>query len=261
MDLELAGRTALVTGSYRGTGSGIVRSLAAEGAHVIVHGFETGQPDDVVAQITGSGGSAEGVVANILSDDGAADLSDVAANVDVVVNNYGAPRGSSWTSLEHWHEEWNVNVLASVRVAQLCMPAMRERGWGRVIFVGTVGTQQPGKRNVGYYGAKTALPTLVRTLAMELRGTGVTANLVSPGMIATPEVQEMVMRRAARAGEGDSWEQAERWALENSMPNLTEQIPTPDDIGRVVAFVASGAAWHINGADIAVDGGARDAGR
>lgn len=226
---------------------------------MLVHGFEAGQPDEVVGTITSAGDSAEGVVADILSDDGAADLAETAQRVDIVVNNYGAPRGSSWTSLDHWQDEWNVNVLAAVRVIQLCTPAMRERGWGRVIFVGTVGTQQPGVRNVGYYGAKTALPTLVRTLAMELRGTGVTANLVSPGMIATTEVQEMVTRRAARVGEGETWEQAERWALDNSMPNLTERIPTPTDIGNVVAFVASESAWHINGADIAVDGGARDA--
>jgi len=260
MDLELAGRVALITGSYRGTGSGIARTLAAEGSHVIVHGFEPGQPDEVVAQINESGGSAEGVVADILTDEGTAALAEVATSVDVLVNNYGAPGGSSWSSTEHWETEWNVNVMASVRVAQLCMPSMRERGWGRIIFLGTVGTQLPGKRNAGYYGAKTALPTLVRTLAMELRGSGVTANLVSPGMIATAEVQQMVMRRAAREGHGETWEQAERWALQNSMPNLTERIPAPEDIGRVVAFVASEAAWHINGADLAVDGGAVDAG-
>ena len=259
MDLELAGRTALVTGSYRGTGRGIAGVLAGEGAHVVVHGFEDGQPDQVVAEIRERGGSAEGVVADIHSDQGASSLAEVAEGVDVLVNNYGAPGGSSWSDMAVWAEEWNVNVLASVRVTQLCLPAMHNKGWGRVVYLGTVGTHQPNTRNAGYYAAKTALPTLVRTLAMEVRGSGVTANLVSPGMIATPEVQAMVMRRAARDSQGDSWPQAERWALDNSMPNLTEHIPTPVDIGRVVAFVASQAAWHINGADIAVDGGARDA--
>jgi len=259
MDLELSGRTALVTGSYRGTGRGIATTLAAEGAHLIVHGFESGQPDGVVQEIVDAGGSAEAVIADISTDDGAVAVRDAASRTDVLVNNFGAPSGSSWTSMDKWAAEWNVNVLAAVRVAQLCLPPMRERGWGRIIFLGTVGTQQPGKRNVGYYGAKTALPTLVRTLAMELRGSGITANLVSPGMIATDEVREMVMRRAERDGHGDTWAQAERWALDNSMPNLTERIPAPEDIGRVVAFVASEAAWHINGADLAVDGGARDA--
>ncbi len=259
MDLELRGRTALVTGSYRGTGRGIALTLASEGAHVVVHGFESGQADAAVHEIVEAGGTAEAVIADIVTDEGAVALGAAASRTDVLVNNFGAPGGSSWASMDKWAAEWNVNVLAAVRVAQLCLPSMRERKWGRIIFLGTVGTQQPGKRNVGYYGAKTALPTLVRTLAMELRGSGVTANLVSPGMIATDEVREMVMRRAARDGQGGTWAQAERWALDNSMPNLTERIPAPEDIGRVVAFVASEAAWHINGADLAVDGGALDA--
>lgn len=258
MDLHLAGRTALVTGSYRGTGAGIARVLAGEGANVVVHGFETGQPDDVVAEIVAAGGKARGVIADLRRDDGLAELA--ALDVDVLVNNYGTPGGSSWDSMDHWQDEWNANVLTSVRATQAFVPGMRDRGWGRVIFLGTVGTQRPGARNSGYYGAKTALPVIVRTLAMDLRGTGVTANLVSPGMIATTEVREMIMRRASRHDAGDTWEQAQEWALKNSMPNLTERIPEPEDIGRVVAFVASEAGWHINGADLAVDGGTVDAG-
>lgn len=259
MDLGLQGRTALVTGSYRGTGAGIAAVLAAEGARVLVHGFEPGQPDEVVASILADGGQAESFVAELRTDDGAAAAAAELPDIDVLVNNFGAPMGSNWSSMDKWSEAWNVNVETSVRTAQMCMPSMRDRGWGRIIFLGTVGTQRPGARNPAYYAAKTALPTVVRTLAMELRGSGVTANLVSPGMIATTEVQAMVTRRAAREGAGDSWKQAERWALENSMPNLTERIPAPHDIGRVVAFVASEAAWHLTGADLPVDGGAVDA--
>ncbi len=259
MDLGLAGRTALVTGGYRGTGRGIANILASEGAHVIVHAFEDGQADDAVDEISAAGGSVEAVVADIKSDDGLEALVEPASRTDVLINNYGAPGGSDWASMEGWEAEWNVNVMVGARVAQLCMPTMRDRGWGRIIFLGTIGTQRPGRRNAGYYAAKTALPTLVRSLAIELRGTGVSANLVSPGMIATDEVRTMVTGRAGRDGRGNTWADAERWALETSMPNLTERIPTPADIGRVVAFVASDAAWHITGADIAVDGGARDA--
>lgn len=259
MDLGLGGRTALITGSHRGTGRGIAKVLAREAAHVIVHGFESGQGDDVVAEITAAGGSAELLVADISDDAGIDAMHDVWDRVDVLVNNYGAPGGSNWDRMDEWAEEWNVNVMVGARVTQQCLPSMRARGWGRVVFLGTVGTQMPGRRNVAYYAAKTALPTLVRTLAMELRGTGVTANLVSPGMIATTEVQAMLTRRAARDGIADDWAQVERWALDSSMPNLTERIPTPEDIGAVVAFVAGEPSWHITGADIAVDGGARDA--
>ncbi len=259
MDLGLTGKTALITGSYRGTGAGIAGVFAAEGAHVLVHGFETGQPDEVVDRITSSGGRAQGVVADIASDEGAKDLGAVASEVDIVVNNYGAPIGSRWSAMDKWAEEWNRNVLTGVRVAQLCLPAMRERGWGRVIFIGTVGSRMPGTRNPGYYTAKAGMHALVRTLAMELRGSGVTANLVSPAMIATEEMQAMLTRRAVKAGVDGTWDDVAKWGLANGMGNLNEHIADPADIGAVVAFVASEAAWHINGSDVAVDGGAVDA--
>lgn len=259
MDLQITGKSALVTGSYRGTGAGIAHALAAEGVEVFVHGFEPGQPDEVVAAIRAEGGAASPVIADITVDDPEADAALAALAPDILVNNYGAPMGSSWGSIDTWAEEWNRNVLTSVRVAQACTPAMKERGWGRVIFVGTVGSRRPGSRNPGYYAAKAGLPALVRTLALDLRGTGVTANLVSPGIIATTEMRTMLTRSATKRGVGDAWDDVERWALDNTMPNLTERLPDPLDIGRVVAFVASEAAWHITGADLAVDGGTIDA--
>jgi len=138
---------------------------------------------------------------------------------------------------------------------------MRSAEYGRVVFLGTVGTERPGARNPDYYSAKGALPVLIRSLAKDLRGTGITANLVSPGMIATDEVRASVMARAAReAGEDDiTWDEAQRWALEESMPNLTERIPDPEDVGRLVAFLVSEHSWHLTGADIKFDGGALDA--
>lgn len=259
MDLGLAGRVAFISGAYRGTGAGIARVLAAEGADVIVHGFEDGQPDEVVASIRGAGGSASGLIADLSTDDGVAAVADRLADVDVLVNNYGTPSKSSWNSMAAWTDEWNRNVLTGVRCTQAAIDGMRTRQWGRVIYIGTVGVRMPGDRNVGYYTAKAGLPALVRTLAKELRGSGVTANLVSPGMVATTEVKAMVTRRAERQAPVADWAAAEQWALANAMPNLTERIPEPVDIGRVVAFVASAAAWHINGADVPVDGGAVDA--
>ena len=246
MDLGFDGKTALITGSYRGTGAGVARVLAAEGAHVLVHGFDHGQPDDVVAEIAAAGGSAEAVITDLAGDD--AGLGNVASSVDVLVNNYGTPMGSSWSSMAEWADEWDRNVLVGVRVTQACLEGMRSRSWGRVVFVGTVGAHRPGDRNPGYYAAKAGLHNLVRGLAKELRGSGVTANLVSPGMIATAEVQAMLTRSAAKRELSTDWADVERWGAEHAFPNLTARIPEPDDIGRVVAMVASEAAWHVNGA-------------
>ena len=175
------------------------------------------------------------------------------------MNNYGAPLGSTWESMDLWAEEWNVNMLTGVRVAQGLSPGMVERGWGRIVFLGTVGSRRPGVANAGYYGAKAGLHGVVRSLAQSLRGSGVTCNLVSPGMIATDEIRAMVRRRATAAGAGDTWDDAERWALQHTMRNLTGRLATPRDIATVVAFVASEVAGHVNGADVAVDGGTLDA--
>lgn len=259
MDLGLNGKTAFVSGGYRGTGAGICAVLASEGARVLVHEFEPGQADDVVASIRAAGDDAAAVTGDLLTDAGVAEMAHGLEPVDVLVNNFGRPEGSRWSSMEHWADAWNSNILSAVRLTQLATTSMMERGWGRCIFVGTVGSRIPGQNNPAYYGAKAGLHGIVRSLAQELRGTGVTANVVSPGMIATDEVRDMILRRAARAGVETDWEAGQAWALQHMMPNLTERLADPVDIGRVVAFVASEAAWHITGADIAVDGGAVDA--
>ena len=263
MDLGLNGRVVLISGGYRGTGAGTARVLAAEGARVAVHGFELTQADEVVADITAANGQAASVDGDLTTDEGVervvGQVEAAFGPVEILVNNYGAPGRTDWsTPADGWNDGWDRNVLTAVRVTQRVLPQMREAGFGRIVFLGTVGTERPGDRNPDYYAAKGALPTLVRSLAKELRGTGVTANLVSPGMIATAEVRDGIMRRAAREGV-EGWPAAQQWALANSMPNLTERIPEPEDIGRFVAFVASNAAWHMTGADLKVDGGAVDA--
>lgn len=263
MDLGLAGRVVLITGGYRGTGAGTARVFAEEGARVAVHGFEVTQAAEVVADITASDGQAAAVDGDLSTASGVdrvvSQVEEAFGPVDVLVNNYGAPGRSDWsTPADEWIDGYERNVLSAVRVTQRVVPSMRERGGGRIIFLGTIGTERPGDRNPDYYSAKGALPVLVRTLAKDLAGTGITANLISPGMIATAEVQDGIMRRAAREGI-EGWADAQRWALENTMPNLTGRIPDPEDVGRFVAFVASDAAWHLTGADLKVDGGAIDA--
>ncbi|MCP3853823.1 MAG: SDR family oxidoreductase [Actinomycetia bacterium] len=257
MDLGLTDRTVLITGSHRGTGAGIARVFAGEGAQVLVHGFETDQGTDVVDDITDRGGRARLVTGNLMTDEGAAAVVDAAGPVDVLVNNYGlAGRGTWETDSDEWFDAWNRNVVSGVRMVHGCVPSMREQGWGRVIFVGTVGSARPGDRMPHYYSSKAALPGLVVSLARDLGGSGITANLVSPGLIATAEVRQRFMRMGAQKGWGSTWEEVAPRALEGFMPSPATTIPDPEDVGRVVAFVAGHTGWPINGANIRVDGGA-----
>jgi len=263
MNLDLAGKRVLVTGSHRGTGEATARAFAAEGASVFVHGFEPGQAEPVVASIVASGGQAHAVSGDITTDAGADAVAlAVGGGVDVLVNNYGVASGGKWdeTGIDHWTEMYERNVLCGVRMAVRLVPAMRERGWGRVIFVGTVGSVRPRAVMPGYYAAKAALPAVVLSLAKELAGTGITVNCVSPGVLRTAEVEAHFRARAARKGWSEDWNEIERRAIAETLgagsPAL--RFGLPSEVAATVVFLASGQAAYINAVDLRVDGGAAD---
>jgi 3-oxoacyl-[acyl-carrier protein] reductase len=246
MDLGLVGRTALVTGSHRGTGAATARLLAREGATVVVHGLEPGQPEPVVAEITAVGGRARGVVADLTDDDAVAAMAEtVGTDLDIVVCNYGVAAGGRWGSAtsEDWMEAYDRNVLSAVRVIRAFRPVLVERGWGRIVLLGTVGSLRPAAIRPQYYTAKAALPGLCVSLAQELAGTGVTANLVSPGLIATPEVLERLAGRSVAEAFG------------HDLAPLTGTIATPDQVASLVAYVCSEQAGAMTGTNLRIDGG------
>ena len=244
MDLGIAGRRALVTGSYRGTGSAIAASLAAEGAEVLVHGFEEGQADDVVAGIVESGGKASAVVGDILTDEGAAQLLAACGDeLDIVVCNYGLAEGGRWSTAtsDDWFDSYNKNVVSIVRVASAVAPLLSARGWGRIVLLGTVGSVRPAAQRPQYYGAKGALPAITVSLAKEMADTGVTVNLVSPGIIATAEVLERLGGRPMEDVFG--------------MRTLTGRPAETGEVADLVAYVCSQQAGAITGSNFRIDSG------
>jgi NAD(P)-dependent dehydrogenase (short-subunit alcohol dehydrogenase family) len=132
---------------------------------------------------------------------------------------------------------------------------MWTNGWGRIVFVATVGATRPGTGIPEYYAAKGALPSIAVSLGKHVAGSGITVNCVSPGVIATPEIVEQFTERARREGRGTDWPSVERVILEG-MPNPSGHVPSPEDVGRFVAYVVSEPAWHLNGAHLRFDGGA-----
>ncbi|MGE0387277.1 MAG: SDR family NAD(P)-dependent oxidoreductase [Gammaproteobacteria bacterium] len=264
MDLQLAGRVVLVTGSWRGTGAGIARVLAAEGATVIVHGLEPGQAAPVAGQINATGARALAVSGDIRTEAGAESAAgealEAAGRVDALVNNYGAAAGRGWFdgSDAEWLEMYQVNVLSGARMVRHLVPPMRERGWGRVVFLSTVGSRRPRAQTPGYYAAKAGLANMAVSLAKELAGTGITVNTVSPGILGTAEVRERMMQRAQRKGWGSDWKEIERRAATEYMPNFCHRLGAVEEVGSLVAFLVSERAAFINGADLRIDGGAAD---
>ena len=259
MNLELNGKRALITGSYRGTGAGLARVMAREGASVWVHGFEREAAETVARSIRAEGFEAHAVAGDIRTDDGAVDVARAVGEIDVLVNNYGVAEGGTWESpTKDWIDIYQKNVLSGVRLVQALTPGMRKRGWGRVIFLSTVGYVRPNSRMPHYYASKTALINMTVSLAKQLAGTGITVNCVSPGLIATEEIREMFRSRAEKAGEATDWPSLEKKAASGDMPNPAGIVGDPEDIGHLIAFLASDKARYINAANLRIDGGAAD---
>ena len=259
MELELRGRSALVTGSYRGTGEGVAGVLAREGATVWVHGFEPDAAEAVAARLREQGGDARAVSGDVRTDAGAAEVASAVGEVDILVNNYGVAEGGSWESpTDDWIDIYQKNVLSGVRLIQAFMPGMKERGWGRVILVSTVGYARPNSRMPHYYASKAALVNMTVSLAKELAGTGVTVNCVSPGIVATREIVERFERRAEKEGRPTDWPSLEKWIASEFMPNPSGIVGTPEDVGHLVAFLASDRARYVNASNLRIDGGAAD---
>jgi 3-oxoacyl-[acyl-carrier protein] reductase len=255
MDLALNGRTALVSGSYRGTGAIIAAHLAREGARVLVHGLEPGQAEAAVSEL----GCGIAVTGDITTDAGADAVAAAcsAEHVDILVNNYGTASPGSWddTGSDAWIDAYQKNVLSAQRLIARFLPGMRARGFGRIINLGTVGSTRPAGHMPHYYAAKGALATATISLAKQLAGTGVRVNLVSPGLIHTAEVEAGFLARARREGWGDSWAAVE--------PRVAADIPIRrivrrEEVADLVAFLASERADAIHGQNIRIDGGALD---
>jgi 3-oxoacyl-[acyl-carrier protein] reductase len=253
MDLELTGKVALVTGSYRGTGLAIAARLGAEGARVMVHGFTPEQAHAACAEL----GTGIAVSGDITTDGGAQALVDACrshAPVDILVNNYGAAAAGRWdtTTSADWIDQYQRNVLSAQRLIQHFLPDMRQRGWGRIINLGTVGSTRPNARMPHYYAAKAALANLTVGLAREVAGTGIRVNLVSPGLILTREVQQQYLERGRREGWGERWEEIE--------PHVARDVPIGrivrrEEVAALVAFLASPVADAIHGQNVRIDGG------
>lgn len=261
MDLQLNGKVALVTGSYRGTGRAIAETLAREGASVVVHGFELADAQAVADGIAAEGGKAHAVAGDLLSDAGARALHDAAVEaagpIDILINNYGTADAGSWskTGTDDWIVAYEKNVLSAVRLTRLCMDSMKARQWGRIIMLGTIGSTEPAARMPHYYASKGALATMTVSLAKELSGTGITVNIVSPGLIRTKEVEDRFIAQGKAKGWGETWDEVEPHVLKNFMGNLTGRVTVTQEVADLVAFVASPRAGALMALNLRIDGG------
>ncbi|MCA6111190.1 SDR family NAD(P)-dependent oxidoreductase [Bradyrhizobium cenepequi] len=261
MDLNLGSKRALVTGSSSGLGEAIVKLLASQGAAVVVHGRdEERRVTSICETIRAGGGEATPAIGDLSSDAGADAVCEQAlalGPIDILVNNAGYYGSRSWmeTPESEWLAAYNINVVSGVRMIKRLVPAMRERGWGRVIQIGGGLAQQPMALQPEYNATLAARHNLAVSLARDLKNSGVTSNIVSPGCIRVESVEKVLIAASERYGWGTSWDDIERGACRDMLPNDIGRLGHPEEIAGAVAYLASPFADYVSGAMIRVDGG------
>jgi 3-oxoacyl-[acyl-carrier protein] reductase len=242
----LAGKTALVTGAGQpdGIGFATARILCREGARVAI--AATGDHvKDRAEELRSEGDGVFALVADLSDDRQAtgmvADAIEHLGQLDIVVNNAATSNGLSGTFLELDDDAWRAQLagtlLSAVSVTRAALPRMLERNWGRIVMIASDSGNRIGDPTMASYdAAKAAMVGLTRSLAVQLGRHGITANAVSPGYIHT------------RASDPDQWPSLSR--------NPVGRVGRPEEVGELVAFLASDRAAYITGQSILIDGGA-----
>ncbi len=263
MDLQLAGATAAVTGGTRGMGLAIARCLAEEGAKVAV--FARGGEDLAAAETSlRSAGSPQALGLRV-------DVTDTAAvtrafatleaqwgTLNVLVNTVGPGAGRfEQLSDADWHETFDVGTLSAVRCIRAALPLLRRAPWARIVNLSAHSTQRQSPMLVAYTAAKAALTSVTKNLSKSLAPEGILVNTVSPGTIVTASFTRALRSQLEAEGlDASDPHDVMTWIDRVfHQPADIGRAGLPEEVGAVVAFLASPRNGYVTGADINVDGG------
>jgi NAD(P)-dependent dehydrogenase (short-subunit alcohol dehydrogenase family) len=258
MDLELTGKVAFVSGSTAGIGLAIANRLAREGADVVINGRTEERVRVTLAQIKKDARNVDvrGIAADLGNAEGCAEVLRQLTRVDILVNNVGIfePKPFQEITDEDWERFFAVNVMSGVRLSRAYLPGMKERKWGRVVFISSESGLQIPAEMIHYGMTKTAQLAIARGLAETCQGTNVTVNSVLPGPTASEGVTEFVSELAEQQKMTPA--EFEKEFFKSARPtSILKRFIEPEEIANVVAFVCSPLASAINGAAIRADGG------
>ncbi|HEX6588551.1 MAG TPA: SDR family oxidoreductase [Longimicrobiales bacterium] len=248
----LAGRSAVVTGGGRGIGAAIARVLAAAGARVVVSARTAEQIEQVARDIRDGGGLAQAMVADVTEAPSLeamlADADDRLGGIDILVNNAGAASSSPLhrTTLDEWHRLMELNATSAFLATRAVLPGMLERGSGRVVMLASVAGLHGARYIAAYAASKHAMIGLMRSVAAEVDGTGVTCNAVCPGYVDTPMTEGTIATITTRTGR--TREQAVAAMLETGNQ---KRLITPEEVAAAVLQLV---ATDVNGETIVIEG-------
>src|ERR1700682_3279198 len=258
MNLQLAGKKALVTGSTAGIGFATARALAAEAASVIINGRGQARVEAAIREIRKLNPSANvtGVAADVSTAPGCEKLIQAVPAVDILVNNMGLfePKPFEKIPDEDWMRFFEANVMRGVRLSRHYLSGMRERNWGRIVFVSSESAVQIPAEMIHYGMTKTAQVAVARGIAETVTGTRITVNSVLAGPTRSEGVETFIAQMGAQAG--ITAEQIETDFFKNVRPSsLLKRFATIDEVAYTIVFLCSPLASATTGAAIRVDGG------
>jgi 3-oxoacyl-[acyl-carrier protein] reductase len=245
----LQGKRALVTGASGALGSAIARRLAADGAHVLLHGHSRPDALQAIAEdIRAAGGQAECTVFDIGSDSATAEACTkmlAGGAVQIIVNNAGIHDDAVFPGMKasQWFRVIDLNLHGFFRVTQpLLLPMLRTR-WGRILNISSVTALSGNRGQVNYAAAKGAINSATKSLALEVASRGVTVNAIAPGIIESP--------MATGATPADA--SFDKETIKRMVP--VQRAGTPEEVAALTGFLASAQAGYITGQVISINGG------
>jgi NAD(P)-dependent dehydrogenase (short-subunit alcohol dehydrogenase family) len=254
MDIDLAGRTAVVTGGSKGIGLAVVRGLAASGARVIT-GAKNASPD--IEELT-SDKQVSFVEVDLADPDGPAQLVAMGGDrIDILVNNVGSARARPGGFLSITEDDWaaslTLNLLAAVRATRAALPGMLAAGTGAIVMTCSVNARLPDPAVLDYSAAKAALAGFAKALSKEVGPRGIRVNTVSPGPVATDlwlgsDGVAATVSQATGAKPGDVESQA-------AAGSVTGRFSRPAEVADLIVYLASDQAANVTGSDFVIDGG------
>jgi NAD(P)-dependent dehydrogenase (short-subunit alcohol dehydrogenase family) len=247
-----SGRAVVVTGGSKGIGKAIVERFAGMGDAVVALGRDETSLKEVAHEQTERGLNVDYEVCDVTSEESVEEVFGRLGSIDVLVNNAGVSRSAPIpkTTLDDWHEQMAVNATGAFLCTRAVVSSMRERNEGRIVFVASTAGIAGYRYTAAYSASKHAEIGLMRAVAAEVAGTGVTANAVCPTYVRTPMTERSAARIAEKTGRSEQ-EAVEAMASTSPLGRLLE----PDEVAAAVAFLASDEAAAINGELLIMDGG------
>ncbi|NJB86174.1 NAD(P)-dependent dehydrogenase (short-subunit alcohol dehydrogenase family) [Lewinella marina] len=257
MDLKIKDRKALITGAAGGMGEATARLLLEEGVHLILTDID-GNGLSQTADRLGGGDRCTTVVADLTLEEGVKKVAEAAGEIDILVHTCGVTgaKGDPLedVSIDDYREAFEIDFLTGVQMARCFVPGMRQRGWGRVVYVTSENVAQPYSDEAVYNAAKAALLTFVKGTAQLYAIDGVCINSVAPAFIATGMTDGMMDKRAKKLDA--SREEAINTFLNEQRPHLVlHRRGEAEEVAAVIAFLCSDRASFVVGANYRVDGG------